>query len=184
MNILSLDKYFVLCKSDESSSLFSVFVRAKIVSSSIRYFSINASGRFGEKAEERKEAGSTNRLVPRLMRPVALTRSVYTKSKVTGKWIDQRSNILEGRRALLLSPTTAASLASIIVVTLQRSTIQRYLLPCVHTGHTRCIISPPVAVQPQLEFSSNGDRSVERNSRVNASITSGDNRRSNVSQQS
>lgn len=58
MNILSLDKYFVLCKSDESSSLFSVFVRAKIVSSSIRYFSINASGRFGEKAEERKEAGS------------------------------------------------------------------------------------------------------------------------------
>lgn len=106
MNILSLDKYFVLCKSDESSSLFSVFVRAKIVSSSIRYFSINASGRFGEKAEERKEAGSTNRLVPRLMRPVALTRSVYTKSKVTGKWIDQRSNILEGRRALLLSPTT------------------------------------------------------------------------------
>lgn len=60
------------------------------------------------------------------------------------------------------------------------NTIQRYLLPCVHTGHTRAhrIISPPVVVQPQLEFSSNGDsRSwrVKRAAKRIDHIRSGDN---------
>lgn len=137
------------------------------ISSRLRYFSIKwAAGRLGsEKTRKRKEARA-NRLVPRLMRPVALTRSrVYTKSlKSQAEWIDRRSTLKHTRgartllRLALLSLTTASS-ASIIVVTLgtrSKGTYYRVYTPATHT-HTHRIISPPVVVQPQLEFSSNGD---------------------------